>query len=614
MSCGCNRPCSCGCGSLTGCVQNGCGTAGTCGCTPSSGCAQQSAAFYNQAPGCQESHEQVIVQENYKACVSSGSAIVVPAIGASVAVVFPGLSDIALNSYLWYPDYGYLKATSFDYVSSTVVLTNVDIPAGTVIPACTCLVPTDEPATASGPSSNYPYVAQDFIAPACGACLDILVTNTNGIVVGGNIQINGGTYRVNEIKPGLIINICNDSPACLGLTPGTSVIAQDGAGNYITPIYILATNPCDNPVVSTGAIIVCKNDVAQPLDATLVGQIPVVVNAETNEVEFQTLDWPTRECTYLDVCLEIISGTATYTASVHDNTIFAVGDIIVVEYNGLNTLRAEITNVNADGHHITFTFDVAPSINVTLPENTSICLASCCEQLAKSIEEVYDYIHNPCTAEYKDNVLIKWYNPEVCTSRRVIDLSPDGVVLVPDIGGGVLYASPSQDEEGWLDVTFCNGSCYIAKLTFNAIMWVRGFAWSVQFAADAGQSVNVYVEPNYNYRTIPVPGGDPVLPDCGEGTYKHDGYAGPTDVPPYVSQDYILDNTGACYFTISQTYNLTHFIPPGKEFKASFRVNVKATANGSCNDDSRVNVQETGVSVTGIMLQLFTDNCAGGVS
>lgn len=605
--------CNCQGNQSTDIIGSGCG----CNCdqqlTPgcNSRCGCQSATpsptpYYLQGGGCQESHDRVVVQNRHATAISTKSDAVVPACGGTTTLLVDGLISIPIGAYLWSAVIdGYLKVVSFDYVQGQVVVENdCAVNGGTPgasIPKCTLFLVTPPPSASGsvGPSSLYPFVAVDFTAPANGNCLDITVTNTNGLVVGKNVQIGSGTYRVSLIQSATIITICNDGA---GVTPGTVIDSQDSSGNYIVPIILIDASPCTNPVTATGAIVTCKDGIQQPLDAQSVGQIPVVVNAETNEVQFQSIDIPTRCCTLLASCWNFISGTSTYTIFVDDNSCdFQAGDILQIENDVRTDRRFEIDTVTDPTHYIV-TVTPAVTYTETIAEGTQICMASCCEQLAADIQDVYTYIQDPCTSSFLADNVIKWFNPRVCSNKLVRDFGLGGITLSNDGLGlyPVLYRTPEDDSQGWLDMTFCNPTCMTAKIAMTVSMWVKGVARSVQYGADAGKSVLAYMEPNYNYEVA----------DCGTGEYQRAGYAGPSDIPPAVTQMYILDDTGNCAYTMSHTYTIEHFIGAGDEIKVSLRVNPKVTVEGSANDDSRIDVKETGVSVMGVMISHFNGSCS----
>lgn len=122
------------------------GSSSVCGCTvePAS-----STPFYAQAPGCQESHKRVVVQNTFTTGLVQSNIANMPAVGFTVTLIFPGLVKINIGSLLWNPNYGYLEVKAFDYATSTVIAENTDRPGnaapGTLLPQCTLWQVVDNP-------------------------------------------------------------------------------------------------------------------------------------------------------------------------------------------------------------------------------------------------------------------------------------------------------------------------------------------------------------------------------------------------------------------------------------------------------------------------------------
>lgn len=335
--------------------------------------------YYVQAGVCQESHCQTLVTQQFYATLKVANSWNIPACEGSAVLSIPGLAAIAIGSYLWADPWGYFEVIAFDSTNAQVTVqnncTDGNQPVGTQVPGNTYFVVAPPPSVSGGggPTTLYPYVAIDFTAPANGACLDITVTTVAGLAVGKNIQIGSGIYRLSSIGSSTIVNICNDG---FGITPGTSVIAQNGAGQYQYPLILIDTNPCTNTPVTSGALIVCKDSLMQPLEGTTDGMIPVL-DADTGEVTFEILDVPTRTCATLTACLTLVPGQATYTITVSDSSQFTVGDLLQI---GTRTDRLTVTDI-PDATHVTGTLDPIPGTIVDIAPGVSVCIADCCEIL-----------------------------------------------------------------------------------------------------------------------------------------------------------------------------------------------------------------------------------------
>ena len=387
---GCNK---CGSNEING--NSSCTT--TCGCsssTPTCGstCIPGTPAPYN-APcvsTCPQDHTQNVIINNFQGAVRIANAWNVPACGETSIVVINGLTTITIGSYLWNPNYGYFQVVAFNPTNFQVTLqndcTSGNVPEGTQVPACSDFTITDGPAASSGGGGNptlYPYVAIDFTAPANGSCIDITVTNTNGLAVGKNIQIGSGTYLLAGISSSTIINICNEGQ---GIAPGTAVIAQNAQGNYQYPVILIDVNPCTNDTILSGAIIACDGSLASPLTGATVGMIPVLKNVTTGEAEYQIINIPTATCTVLTADLTLVNGLATYTLIVNSSADFTNGDIIQI---GTRTDRLTITNI-PDGTTIQGTLVPTPGANAVIPSGTSVCIVNCCELLQNQVDDIND--------------------------------------------------------------------------------------------------------------------------------------------------------------------------------------------------------------------------------
>mgnify|MGYP006921287115 CR=1 FL=1 len=392
VSCNCsgNRV-SCGqsvsyCTTCNGNGCNSCSGTGNCNVNVVPACPQP---YYNCAPSCQESNTQKIIINQFAQCLNVVNSWNIPACGLSATLSIPGLTAITIGSYLWDEEFGYFEITAFDSGLQQVTVINhcneENAAAGTSVPACTCFL-NAAPPTEEEPSST-PCVAIDFTAPAVSACIDITLTNTTGILAGDVVQIGSGFYRIAEVKPNDIVNICNDGD---GITPGTSVIAQDASGNYQYCLQIISTSPCDRDVVTNAALVVC-NSVGQtttievPEDAWI---LEGTLASGDNFVGAVPLGLPPF-CTRLTAPLSIVLGTALMTLTVGSSAGYATGDILQIagypSTAGIPNGRLTVTAV-PDGTHVTGTMDPVPPASVVVPTGTNVCRIGCCELLQNQID------------------------------------------------------------------------------------------------------------------------------------------------------------------------------------------------------------------------------------
>jgi hypothetical protein len=224
-------------------------------------------------------------------------------------------------------------------------------------------------------------VANSFNLPACGERVTLTIPGLQLITIGtylwnplyGYLKVISFDFATSTI---IVENECQDGNAA----PGTAVPACTLFTVVDSPIGI--DNPCTNNAVADGTLMVCKAGVMQPLDATAVGQVPVSLDAGTNEVQFQTLDAPISICTELTSDLGLIIGNAgPYTINVASTVDFAAGDIFII---GGRPDRFVVVNV-LSLFQFTATVSPAPVGMDTIPAGTTVCFAPCCEQIVGNL-------------------------------------------------------------------------------------------------------------------------------------------------------------------------------------------------------------------------------------
>lgn len=397
--CGNLQPCSCptpidGCAVLSGPSQAPCSS--DCGCGPiAQSCPQP---YYAEVGSCPEDHTKVTCIRQFYTSIKNSNAWNIPACGATSVVIFPDVNSILLGSFIWNTAYGYYEVVSFNPNTHEVGLRNNcndgNASPGITVAPCNEFIVTPPSCCTGGGSQNpdiFPYVAIDFTAPANGTCIDITVTSVAGLIVGKNVQIGSGIYRVNGISSGTLINICNDGD---GITPGTPVIARNLAGDYQYPVILIDTNPCTNPTTLSGSLLACDSGTIQPLTGVQVGQVPVLQDPATGECEYQNLSIPTNTCTNLTASLTITNGVANYSLIVADSTQFAINDIVQI---GNRSDRLTITGL-PDSTHIAGTLAPVPGSSGLVPIGTSVCLIGCCEDLQNQLDALSAIVTTQGTA------------------------------------------------------------------------------------------------------------------------------------------------------------------------------------------------------------------------
>lgn len=274
----------------------------TCGCSQDCGCST-STPYYANPQSCQESHKQVLIQNQYVTGVTTSSSFVMPACQAEAVAIFPGLQLINIGVYLWNPTYGYLKVTEFDYQNSSIRLLNEcqigNIAAGTVIPSCTVFTVVDTP-----PQTLTPVQCEDFSPVSVGALVvcangDMSILHPSGA---GQIPVSTGHGDEVEFQVlDLPIDVCtvlSQNLVLLPLNPGpytafvidssifdpvnAPVVSIPGYESYrITVENILSPTSIKllfSPSVFGGATIpagtsICVGDCCQQIDKTFIDYI-----------------------------------------------------------------------------------------------------------------------------------------------------------------------------------------------------------------------------------------------------------------------------------------------------------------------------------------------------
>lgn len=560
-TCGGDTPCSNtvvgNCNTLTGCA---------CGCNPCQCNSSQVGAptpYYNSCTGIQETHCKTVVQSQYVTAVTSSTTFNMPACNFTAVIVIPGLTKIQIGAYLWNSTYGYLEVVSFDFASGQITVKNNceagNASPGTNIPACTLFNIVDPPGISGGASQIGVFVASDFVAPAVGDCISIQVTGIAGLTVGSSVQISSGIYRLAAIVSPTIITICNDGA---GVVAGTVVVAQDGSGTYITPVTPLNTNACVNTPNTTGAIITCHNGVQAPLDATAIGQVPVVVDAATNEVEFQTLSLPFTVCVTMTSCLNLVAGTDTYTIVVDDSTPLTIGNLIVIQSPGFENIYWTFNSIVGDVQHmsITSTTPITTSEQIGC-EGVPVCEAPCCVQLQSDLDECCNGILDGsaiCTANWSSAFQ---------TAEASVGVD-DSVVVVLTVGQERI----TPDSK----VTIPNNTCNPMAVMFSMNHVVVG-----HYAAEPGGTGKSIFTPYFGFiedavggALVPTPTALVRLPD-----YQMWGIGGGSDPCVQYSHEWSKSHSYAFSYALPANRQVTVWV----HSKLQFTV-MKHYSEGCCHD------------------------------
>lgn len=578
--------CNCGNNRCLGTSVGSCG--GDCSCS----CSATEKPYYLNAPACQENHSDTVYQVRYAAALKSINDTAVAAEG-NFTLRIPGIEQIQIGSYLWNVQIGYLRVVGFDRLNETVTVANTTGVPGTLIPSCTLWNVEDREIGAAA-DTNVPYLAYDFTAPAIGDCLLITVTTTVGLSVGGVVQFGGGPrYSLSAINSSETITICNQGD---GAPEGAIMVAKNDAGEYITSVVMVSQNPCGSPVETTGALVVCKDGALTTLDAPTVGAVPVVINSETNQVQFKVLDVPFTLCTILSSCINITTDVTVYNVVVQSTEGFTTGDVVHVP-GATIIYKGTITVV--DPTHITLTLDSAPTGNEVIPVGGAFCIAPCCELLDKKFTEITD-----ATDLYVDQLFTPG-SPTFrnCVNAVVASMAASAItpVITPTNPGDwyvVLPAYPTLFPAGdsianqWAVIELHNPTFQTAMASVVVTYWGKlSF-----FGADEGGGpiMGYRLLPHIGYQCIAEasPFTDPWLFGNGE-LY--------TEVLPKITKQVLLDPMGAAYETPISVYTNYWVLAPGQKIRIAARPNFTlAGVDGNHNGDEII-IEEFGARIQGFL-------------
>ena len=399
MSCNCSpNNCTCGCQSSDPCAIPSCTTS----CSVGEACAQtESSCAAAESECCTNCNlfVETTASFNMPACDGEGSMFVDDA------------SRLYVGAILYADGVGYLEVTAIIDATEITVKNNCPECDLHVLDPGNPVVSGTEfgvgiPFCGSAGSTEYtgPMLDSDYFIPAVGACVLIAVTSIEGLAIGDTIAIGSNRYTINDIPNVTTLEICNDGD---GGSPGTLVEKDaDGDGVLNFPILrISSINPCAEPPVDEGRLIVCSTGSTQNvMEGTIDNQVPAWVDAN-GQFELKVIQGLTT-CVTLVCCLnldpdadecdeyliDVLPDTDDFDAALtpllpNPLKITIDGDpFCVTEVVDSNTLR------------------VIPAFEVTVivqyAEGAVVCIDECCNQCVPHILTMDDsFASNSCEPE-----------------------------------------------------------------------------------------------------------------------------------------------------------------------------------------------------------------------
>lgn len=330
---------------------------------------------------CLQDHEHTEIYNNYTTTVKTTTPFNVPKFDNEVEIGLEDVVSVAPGAILWNLKVGGLTVKSYNAETKTVIATpaNINVDFGSLVVAGTEFT-VGIPNIGKDGKAEYldsPYLAADFISPAPGSCQEASVTSVSGLGINNKVSVSGYVYRIGAIVNKSTLRLCNDGDGA----DGGIVIRFDpeDCGEPSVPLIVYETNPCEATPVSTGNIVVCKDNGLTTIQGEADGQILRwnnihkrwdLVNAYIDE-----------NCTYLTTCFTVDTLDQAYVATVKNTAIFNVDNKVLID--DIKFIIDEIV----DSTHLKLKPETTFAEITTYPVGTNVCLESCCAWVPKALQD-----------------------------------------------------------------------------------------------------------------------------------------------------------------------------------------------------------------------------------
>lgn len=341
-----------------------------------------------------QDHASIFRDTQFAAGIKIIPQFVVPQLGEDIQVSAENIINVVVGTYIWSPEYGYLKISEWNSTTKKIGLLNEDITGnavpGTVVSALSLWAVTARPCCADQDTfSIFPFLAEDYVIPAVSGSVTLDVTSTFGLITNTNVRIGSNIYFLTTINSSLQIVVVNNGA---GGTPGDTVEARDANDDLQYLITSALVSACSSAGASSVKLLGCDGSNEAILEGQWIGQVPSLIDPATEEVEFKLLDTDVRVCTELLTAVNVQVGVFNYTIEVADETIFNIGDILQLNFG---TLRWEVTDNTTPGElDITCTATSGPVSNFTIPSGTPVCRRFTTEDLQEEVDVLDEAINN----------------------------------------------------------------------------------------------------------------------------------------------------------------------------------------------------------------------------
>lgn len=330
---------------------------------------------------CLQDHEHTEVYYKYTTTVKTTTPFNVPKFDNEVEIGLEDVVSVAPGAILWNLKVGGLTVKSYNAETKTVIATpaNINVDFGSLVVAGTEFT-IGIPNIGTDGKADYldsPYLAADFISPAPGSCQEASVTSVSGLGINNKVSVSGYVYRIGAIVNKSTLRLCNDGD---GAEAGVVIrFDPEDCGEPSVPLIVYETNPCEATPVSTGNIVVCKDNGLTTIKGEADGQI---LRWNNNHKRWELVNaYLDENCTYLTTCFTVDTLDQAYVATVKNTAIFNVDNKVLID-----DVKFVINEI-VDSTHLKLKPETTFTEITTYPVGTNVCLESCCAWVPQVLEK-----------------------------------------------------------------------------------------------------------------------------------------------------------------------------------------------------------------------------------
>ena len=410
---------------------------------------------------CLQDHEHTEVYYKYTTTVKTTTPFNVPKFDNEVEIGLENVVSVAPGAILWNLKVGGLTVKSYNAETKTVIATpaNINVDFGSLVVAGTEFT-IGIPNIGTDGKADYldsPYLAADFISPAPGSCQEASVTSVSGLGINNKVSVSGYVYRIGAIVNKSTLRLCNDGD---GAEAGVVIrFDPEDCGEPSVPLIVYETNPCEATPVSTGNIVVCKDNGLTTIKGEADGQI---LRWNNNHKRWELVNaYLDENCTYLTTCFTVDTLDQAYVATVKNTAIFNVDNKVLID--DVKFIIDEIV----DSTHLKLKPETTFTEITTYPVGTNVCLESCCAWVPKVLEEtvfsdswrplsLYNYIVNL--------VQTKSLSPDVLKS---VTIAPDSQYPINDQDKSISIANITNTNSQYSLILNIRAHCFITGIVIE---------------------------------------------------------------------------------------------------------------------------------------------------